>query len=663
MELEEKKQGMKVTFKYSNQQLSYINEEEKNNEDNMESMELKCDILNSTELYSQLDELFHRDKDLKETPNKKKNPFPLQKFEKTKYSTRGAFMEFYSKFHKIDEQSRKGNLSIKTPSFNFIEAVKIHKIVPNPVGVVKRDGDESKINLNHFRLGDSYVKSLAHSLKISEHISEVNLSENRLTSLSVMPLLQTIKENPKLIKKITHLNLGYNKIGRESIDMLCLLMEEKECDLSYLNLEANALGNTLVNTVTNGIVKFISNKIRYLNLGQNNLDDKVSYNLGNVVESCHFLEVLILYSNQFKNYGAAHIVSKFKKNSNLKVFDISWNLIGNNLIDNVPTREELQKINKDSNKQFTNAEINEIQILMDLSPTPTAKKKLSPLRNSVSLFAKELGEQFKEKDSELIHLDISYNNIGYIDSQHLSDMVISNHFILGFHCDGNEMIIDELGFISPIEKSNYSQNHFANSQIHYKIDKEHPLIKTNVLNVRKLRAKNNCWICEGWKETKFIYKPQPYDGDINQLEVKLHLSFENYKPFDTTLRTDQFVCHRMCPPGELLFYYTINGVPVESYGSITHKLRDALVHQENSEDGDVKQHIVTKVAKINVDINSNVIDNSTYRKLLKFCEPRPERKVHKKVRPRTPWSFPISIWAAYEYQYDGDSEVRKENNF
>lgn len=43
--------------------------------------------------------------------------------------------------------------------------------------------------------------------------------------------------------------------------------------------------------------------------------------------------------------------------------------------------------------------------------------------------------------------------------------------------------------------------------------------------------------------------------------------------------------------------------------------------------------------------------------MLKYCEARPERKLNKFIKPRTPWSYPISIWASfYDLKLEGESE-------
>jgi hypothetical protein len=63
------------------------------------------------------------------------------------------------------------------------------------------------------------------------------------------------------------------------------------------------------------------------------------------------------------------------------------------------------------------------------------------------------------------------------------------------------------------------------------------------------------------------------------------------------------------------------------------------------------------MSKIEVEINNQVIEKDTFIKLLDFCFPRPEKKLIIVTRPRTPWTFPISIWAMYDYQYEGEPEV------
>ena len=322
----------------------------------------------------------------------------------------------------------------------------------------------------------------------------------------------------------------------------------------------------------------------------------------------------------------------------------------------------------------------------------------------------------------------------------LGESVKENHTILGIHLDGNQMTIDELGFIHPILDNNTinkdnDQNDIANSQIYYKIDEEHPLIKSKIPNVRKIRAKNNCWICEGWRELYFNQKNDinKYDTD-KKAQGELHLNFEKYKGYEMMQNEEDYIAYRMCPPGEILYYYTNNGEIISNYGKHTHKLKEDIsyvnynetitddfgnnstvygnnmtsygnlttygnntnynnshgnltayanntnsfgnlfnntvsnnlntlntissVHDEtlNTERG-VSIQKIGVVGKIMNEINEHVITDE-YRSLLKHCEPRPRKDKKIEIKPRTPWSFPISIWNTYfEYNYEGETEV------
>jgi len=124
------------------------------------------------------------------------------------------------------------------------------------------------------------------------------------------------------------------------------------------------------------------------------------------------------------------------------------------------------------------------------------------------------------------------------------------------------MTIDSLGFLSPLDKIGKQENYYANSQIFYRIDKK-PIIKSKINSIRKIRAKNNCWICEGWHETQFKFiipenylSPNPGKKD----DVKIHFCFDEFKPTDMIFRIEKnmYVCNRMCPPGEIHYFYTLN---------------------------------------------------------------------------------------------------------
>ena len=626
------------------------------------------DIYNTSELSQDI-------QNLKATYNQKN--YRSSEFNNTKFSELKSYKIFYAKMRKDTEIIRKGGLGLMTPSFNFIRATKKFNAVPNPVGVVKRKGDIGKMDMRNKLCGDNYVKCLCEALKISEHITEINLKNNRLSDISIIPLINTVIHNHFLLKQLTNIDLSFNKLSFAGTTLICQYMSEYDCNLEHLNLEKNNLGNNNTKKIIKAVYEYLEIKIKYLNFAQNLLNDEISTDLTILLNKCIYLNVLILYQNQFTNQGAGLMMSEIKKHSNLKILDFSWNLIGTNLTDEIPTLDELVKASAKSEvkKNFDNAYLNELIFTMQFRRPGT----LSPVRvgSKVSYFTSQLCELFHNKNTELLHLDISYNNINTVDAKAISEHIKDNHTILGIHVDGNDMWVDELGFVHPIEKSKYKQNHFAQSQIFYRITNDHPLASSSIINVQKIRSKNNCWICEGWREIKFHYKPNNYEGNLESAYVHLHLNFENYKPYQLNFEDGSFVCHRMCPSGNLTFFLTMNGIPVDSYGPITHELKDAIIYTQvakpkefeddddnNSEQNEEpKKFIITKVAQTKVEINPEVISTEgNYLKNIKYCFPRPEKNMLKK-RPRTPWSFSSSIWAYYGYDYEGEPESAYNNAF
>ncbi len=411
-------EGKKKTFKNrllenlaKNKEINLNDTRFKEEEEDIESKKLKIDLYNCNGVFEQLYDFVYSE-------DKTKCEAYQTDFNKTTYNSIGSFSQFYSKLQKFSEYKRKDILNKKTPSFTLMSALKDNNLIPNPRGILNRNGQENVININNMKMGDEYVKCLSKSLKIADHLTELHLSGNRLTNQGITPLLSSINDNNNLSKKISVLDLSFNKLGRQGILTLIELIQNSNCELSHLNLEANCLGNQLISMLLDEIIRNLPDKIKYLNLGQNNINDDICLVLANLVDQCCFLQVLILYWNQLKNYGASQIISKLKNHKEIKVIDLGWNLIGANLLEQ-PTRDEMYKLGKED-IQLLNLELEEIRHNMEI----LSKKKLNPIKNQVSMFAKELGLLFRGECKDLVHLDISHNNIGFMDSTYISKNII-----------------------------------------------------------------------------------------------------------------------------------------------------------------------------------------------------------------------------------------------
>ena len=145
-------------------------------------------------------------------------------------------------------------------------------------------------------------------------------------------------------------------------------------------------------------------------------------------------------------------------------------------------------------------------------------------------------------------------------------------------------------------------------------------MRSTNIKTKKIRAKNNCWICEGWREVTFSYRP-PKLKNISTQFVKLHLSFENWKFTDTMFVDKAFKAIRMCPPGEVLYFFTVNKKAVEDYGTHNFAMKQSIVYgfddiylsefnENESKNNYVKNHQnVDSVPKIEI-ISESTVENN-----------------------------------------------------
>ena len=675
--------------------------------------------------------------------NSIKKKYGFNKFRNTNYVAPNCMKDFYDKYSKFNTIARKYFYDNNTPSLAFIKSSNEEKIIPNPLGLLRRTGDSDKLDLNYQKVGDDYMTVLSNSLKYSEHINSLDVSGNRLTVGGAEKLFKVLNENKTLAGRLQDINLAENNLGNQDLSDLILFLKDPNAGIENLNLYGNLIGDDNAMKICENLGKYIEHRLTSLNLGKNNIHDKSINTLCNMAKLTSGIRALNLSHNWLHNKSAAQLMRTLNDNYELKVLDLSWNCIGDDLVI-IPSFEELVNSEiKHPEKVFDNYALEEALSSFKLNlrrnpllppldekskkekndkkdkDKPNEEKKEPtkvPLKpKTPSDFALALGEYFTNDSIDLIHLDISHNNINYVDCRLISEKVKLNHTILGMHLDGNEMEINELGFIAPVEKNSKNNQFFSESQISYGIDKAYKLRKTKIDAIRKIRCKNNCWICDGFREIEFEYVPKDPIDDPNNHLVKIHLNFDDYKPFDMIYNDGKYHMARMCPPGDIDYFFTIDTVPVKMEGNggtnefkkiennsekikyifddefieevknQKEKLTYEIVKSQDSvetsdknekEDNkiqspertikinkgiltlDINQKIsieVDTLCKMHIKYNNSVIDEG-YRKLIKFSEPRPEKIIDKFVKPRTPWSFPSSIWAYYGYDYNDVSE-------
>ena len=248
------------------------------------------------------------------------------------------------------------------------------------------------------------------------------------------------------------------------------------------------------------------------------------------------------------------------------------------------------------------------------------------------------------------------------------------------------MEINSLGFIKPINKLNKTKSFYSKIHIFNNIDSNLELSKSKIEKIKKIRNRNKCWICEGWREIEFIFKPKENIINPQFHLVKIHFNFDNFKPYDMIGNGIKYTIIRMCPPGNLLYFYSIDSEIVDFYGDDNYiieknpiiytfdnlyfeelnniKLKNENnINNENNKNNDNDNNEKEKEKKVSISIlgkkyieqNLKVIDED-FLKVIKYCEPRPGKIKNKIIKPKTPWSFNNSIFYFCGYNYEGENE-------
>ena len=644
-----------------------------------------------------------------------KNNDDLNTFNKTNYNNQTCMHEFYNKYSQFNNMYRKYYLNSCTPSLAFIKSSNEAKIIPNPLGLLKRNGNNKKLEMNNQKVGDTYINVLGNSLKYRENLTSLELSGNRISSIGINKLFSSINQNDDLICNLHTLNLSENNIGNQDISEIINFIQNSKNSLKNLDLFGNLIGDDNIKKITEAFSKNKAYLKNSINLGKNNMHDISINSICEMLNNCYSLKSLNLSNNWLHNKAASQIILQLSSHYELKILDLSWNVIGDDLI-SIPSYEEIVNSDLNPEKKFDNFALNEalsnrrlnIRTNPLLPPIEQNKnnknenvekkkiiiKKIPEKPKNPSTFAVVLGDYFNKSDLSLIHLDISYNHLNSVDCKLISEKIKNNHEILGIHVEGNEMEIDNLGFITPLEKNIKNKGYFSSCHIFYGMNTNNIFLRnTSIDNVRKIKSKNKCWICSGYREVEFEYIPEKLIYDPNNHLIKIHFNFDDYKPFDMIYNGYKYKIIRMCPPGEIKYFFTIDTILIKKEGKngkniFKHigmeceyikytfdkeymeelkNIQENLKNDKNNKllDININNEINIKVdtiCKIEVKFNKNVITDD-YRKLIQFCQPRPEKLINKFVKPKTPWSFEISIWAYYGYNHNDVSEFYLDQCF
>jgi Ran GTPase-activating protein (RanGAP) involved in mRNA processing and transport len=196
-------------------------------------------------------------------------------------------------------------------------------MVPNPIGILKRDGNENEINASNYFMGKKYALALSSSMKYLK-TEKLNLRSNNLGSNGSIAIIENLSH------VLTDLDLSKNKMGDEAMQNLVAWLEDmpNKCKLKCLNLSANKFSDMSLFKL--GEALSIANPpLKLLDLSHNKLEQTACRSLGDYIRyEASELIILRLQWNRIHSDGAIYLFDAITNNTSVKNLDVSWNMLG-----------------------------------------------------------------------------------------------------------------------------------------------------------------------------------------------------------------------------------------------------------------------------------------------------------------------------------------------
>jgi len=496
-----------------------------------------------------------------------------------------AIKNFYERYHTFRKSGSPFRLEKKPNAMQrYIQGLEETGQIPHPMGIVKWSTAPKELNLESYKMGNSYAAALSKGLEYMNP-EEVNISDNRLSKNGTQLIIKELSRNVKV------LNASLNSFDKKAANTLGEFVQYKAKELQILNMQNTNLGAA-------GTIELCSQtsghlRLSEVNLSNNKITDQACDSIASMIAESKGLQFLSLHWNMISGEGGAKIMAACIKNPGFKVLDLSWNALGS---------------------------------------------------GKAKMFAARFAE-FLSYNHGLVHLDLSNNNIKQPECNVISLGLNSNHTLWGLHFSGNKARIDAKGFFQT--ERIQSDNHIESRHLSPRIHGVQMVLTGKNEEIKKLRKSDNCWICEGWKETLFEY----HTPNSTKEPVYLHLECDEYQQDLMCPTSDGTKTHlyRMCPPGKQKFFFVFEGKPFLSpeYPVISYPLK-ITVNLPDKVFPKVEVNL-TEVNCFDITANPSVI-NQYYEITVEKCMPRPipglfTREIPK--RTRKPWSIPISVFRNY----------------
>jgi NLR family CARD domain-containing protein 3 len=529
-----------------------------------------------------------------------------------------AYSNYYKKYRRLSKEKEisPNGYSATTAYLTKWEQMQLS---PLPIGILRWDGEETEINAENYLMGKNYAMALSNSMKYL-NTEKLNLQSNNLGMQGAAAII------PNLSMNLTELDLSKNNMGSEVMGKLVSWFETMpgKWKLTYLNLSSNKFSDKSLYQLSESLIVANPPLIK-LNLSHNSLGEHGWCSLGDFVRQSNTLQSLWLQWNKIFNKGGIYLCEWIAENTAIKNLDLSWNMMGS-------------KENKNSEALIV---------------------ALTKIVNAGSL----------------IHLDISYNSFKKVGWALFGELIRNNNTLYGLHMQGNQWMVDTYGVVRTEKKYNPEEYGKTNWIGYHSTDGRSVQIKEKKLKIAKIRSHTHCWIWEGWRQEKFVLTAGKSHKKLFD-PVYIHFDFDDYKPDLMTQKKQKdgysgqvvYELYRMVPPGKTLYFYTVNHEyfyaqdQPKLQNKIKMNIKNIEFYEEIEDDGrppESDEEEEESVFSYSLGIMNytsgkpkSVIDEE-YNPKNKHCFPRPPDKVYIKPRnrrPKTPWSFPISIFKDYQME-------------
>lgn len=217
----------------------------------------------------------------------------------------------------------------------------------------------SDVLLPQFGIGDARCRAIADSLQLTDSVKNVDLTDNRLTVDSIVPLLRGLVRSQK---KLARLRIGFNDMSNPSckpelerlfamtpmlveVDMQSCQLEDSHatviatslaiyyCTVKRLNLSRNRIGgfDSDVNSACVAIADLLRTpgcSLTFLELSWNQIKDSGTKEIGAALCGNISLKELKLSYNAIGDEGAHQLAGCFMTNVTLETLTLEYNHVG-----------------------------------------------------------------------------------------------------------------------------------------------------------------------------------------------------------------------------------------------------------------------------------------------------------------------------------------------